>query len=111
MLPASVEHDRIEIAQAERFDVIVDFSHFPVGTEVTLVNELGAGGTARVMRFVVARKGNEESRIPSKLADFRPLSKSEATVEREFRFARGDDERYDTLDRKRRAVRSRSRRR
>jgi spore coat protein A len=89
MLPASVEHDRIEIAQAERFDVIVDFSHYPVGTEVTLVNELGAGGTARVMRFVVARKGNEESRIPSKLADFRPLSKSEATVEREFRFARG----------------------
>jgi spore coat protein A len=89
MLPASVEHDRIEIAQAERFDVIVDFSHYPVGTEVTLVNELGTGGTARVMRFVVARKGNEESRIPSKLADFRPLSKSEATVEREFRFARG----------------------
>jgi spore coat protein A, manganese oxidase len=89
LLPASVEHDRIEIAQAERFDVIVDFSHYPIGKEVTLVNELGASGTTRVMRFVVARKGNEESHIPSKLADFRPLSKSEATVEREFRFARG----------------------
>jgi spore coat protein A, manganese oxidase len=69
--------------------VIVDFSAYPVGTEVTLVNEFGAGGTAQVMRYVVARKGKEDGRIPPKLADFRPLSRSEATIEREFRFARG----------------------
>ncbi len=82
-------HHRIEIAQAERFDVIIDFSTYPVGTEVTLVNELGAGSTAQVMRFVVARKGREDARIPPKLADFRPLSRLEATAEREFVFARG----------------------
>ena len=44
------------------------------------------------MRFVVAREGAEEARIPRRLADFRPLVRSEATVEREFRFARGGAE-------------------
>ena len=89
LLAAPVSHERIDIAQAERFDVIVDFSSYSVGDEVTLVNELGTGGTAQVMRFVVAREGREDSRIPPKLTDFRPLSRSEATVEREFRFVRG----------------------
>jgi spore coat protein A, manganese oxidase len=92
LLAGPVGHDALDIAQAERFDVIVDFSSYPVGTEVTLLNEFGAGGTAQVMRFVVARKGMEDSRIPSRLADLRPLSRSEATVEREFRFARGGAE-------------------
>ena len=89
LLRKPVPHQRIEIAQAERFDVIIDFSAYPIGTEVTLVNELGAGGTALVMRFVVAREGQEDSHIPAKLADDRPLRRSDASVEREFRFARG----------------------
>ena len=92
LLARPVDHDRIDIAQAERFDLIVDFSAYSVGDEVTLVNELGSDGTAQVMRFVVAREGKEDARIPSKLSDFRPLSRSEATVEREFRFARGGAE-------------------
>ena len=89
LLAAPVPLERIEIAQAQRFDVVVDFSEYPLGTEVTMVNEFGSGGTAQVMRFVVARKGTEDARIPRRLADFRQLSRSEATVEREFRFARG----------------------
>jgi spore coat protein A, manganese oxidase len=92
LLPGPLTHDEIDIAQAERFDVVVDFSAYPVGTEVTLVNEFGASGPGQVMRFVVAREGNKDGRIPSKLADFRPLSRSDATVEREFRFARGGAE-------------------
>jgi spore coat protein A len=72
--------------------VIVDFSAYSVGDEVTLVNGLDAGGISQVMRLVVAREGKEDSQIPSKLADIRPLSRSEATVEREFRFVRDDAE-------------------
>lgn len=94
LLPRPVAHEEIEIAQAERFDVVVDFSGYSVGDTVTLVNEHGSGTTARVMRFVVARRGREDSRIPSRLADFRPLSKSDAAVEREFVFARGGAERH-----------------
>ena len=37
----------IEVAPGERFDVVVDFSVLPVGTEVTMVNALGAGSAAR----------------------------------------------------------------
>lgn len=89
LLPKPIEHEKIEIAQAERFDVVIDFSQYSVGDKVTLVNERGDGGTAKVMRFVVARKGKEDSRIPAKLVDFRPLSKSDATVHREFTFKHG----------------------
>jgi spore coat protein A, manganese oxidase len=89
LLAKPVTHEKIDIAQAERFDVIIDFSTYSVGEEVTLLNENGRGTTANVMRFVVARKGKEEGHIPSKLSEIRPLRRSDATVEREFRFARG----------------------
>jgi spore coat protein A len=92
LLAAPVRHDRLQIAQAERFDVIIDFSAYAVGDEVTLVNQLSKGGAANVMRFVVARKGTDDSAIPAKLADIRPLSRSEAVVEREFTFRRGGAE-------------------
>ena len=89
LLPEPIGHNLIDLAQAERFDVIVDFSKYSVGDEITMVNKFGAGSTAQVMRFIVAREGKDDSRIPSKLADFQPLSRSDATVEREFRFVRG----------------------
>ena len=41
--PRRCEHKAIEIAPGERFDVVVDFSVLPVGTEVTMVNGLGDG--------------------------------------------------------------------
>jgi spore coat protein A, manganese oxidase len=94
LLARPVVHEKIDIAQSERFDVVVDFSAYSVGDEVTLINEFALDGTAQIMRFVVAHKGKEESRVPSKLADFRPLSRSEATVEREFRFTRGGAEHH-----------------
>jgi FtsP/CotA-like multicopper oxidase with cupredoxin domain len=42
-----------DIAQAERFDVVVDFSGHDVGDEITMVNEHGDDRTADEMRFVV----------------------------------------------------------
>jgi FtsP/CotA-like multicopper oxidase with cupredoxin domain len=95
LLAEPFHHDAIEIAQAERLDVIVDFSSYPLGTEVTLANEFGSGGTSKVIRFIVAREGKEDGQIPQKLAEFRPLSRSEATVERELRFVRGGARRND----------------
>jgi spore coat protein A len=89
LLAAPVEHDRIDIAQAERFDVVVDFSGHDVGDEITMVNEYGEGRTAEVMRFVVTRREADTSVVPSRLADVRPLSQAEVVTEREFVFARG----------------------
>jgi spore coat protein A len=95
LLGAPLSHRAIPVAQAERFDVVVDFSKYPVGTEVTLKNRLGEGKTADVMRFRVARKEREESTVPRRLSDmaeFDSLTESDATVERgEFRFTRISD--------------------
>ncbi|WP_406674839.1 multicopper oxidase family protein [Nonomuraea sp. N2-4H] len=92
LLAAPVGHDELQIAQAERFDVVVDFSRYPIGTRVTLRNKLGKDGTGDVMRFIVARRGSDDSRIPDRLADIRPLSRSDAVAEREFTFERGGAE-------------------
>jgi len=43
LLAAPVRHTALDVAPAERFDVVVDFAAYPVGSEVTLVNSLGTG--------------------------------------------------------------------
>jgi spore coat protein A len=95
LLAAPIPHRTIPISQAERFDVVIDFSKYPVGTEVTLKNRLGAGETADVMRFRVARKKRDDSTVPRRLSDmseFDRLTESSAGVERgEFRFTRISD--------------------
>ena len=58
----------LPIAQAERFDVVVDFSGYPIGTEVTLRNKLGEGRLGQVMRFVVAAKERETASVPQRLS-------------------------------------------
>ncbi|MFD4254719.1 multicopper oxidase family protein [Amycolatopsis thermoflava] len=94
LLAAPVRHERLQIAQAERYDVVIDFSAYSPGQEVTLVNRLGDGGTARVMRFVVTRRAPDDSAVPDRLADVRPLSRSDAVAEREFTFRRGGAEHH-----------------
>jgi spore coat protein A, manganese oxidase len=95
LLGAPIRHRTIRLGQAERFDVVIDFSVYEVGSEVTLKNRLGGGGTANVMRFRVARKENDETTVPRRLSDmaeFDELDESRARLTREFRFTRVGDE-------------------
>ena len=90
LLDAPVSHQRIPISPAERFDVVVDFSRYPVGTKVELKNleEDGDDPASRVMRFDVVREEKDESVVPEKLApalDFPDLKEAEVT--RELRFS------------------------
>ncbi|MEU6645376.1 multicopper oxidase domain-containing protein [Saccharomonospora sp. NPDC046836] len=89
LLAAPVTQDRLDAAPGERFEVVVDFARYPVGTEVVLRNQLGAGSTAEVMRFVVARKASDDSTVPRTLAEIEPLPHTTARVHREWRFSRG----------------------
>jgi spore coat protein A len=94
LLGAPIGHRTIRIAQAERFDVVVDFSKYCVGDEITLRNRMGEGKTADVMRFRVARKVNDDSTVPRRLSDmaeFHGLIESSARRTREFRFTRVAD--------------------
>ncbi len=89
LLGSPISHRTIPIAPAERFDVVIDFSKYPVGTKVTLKNRLGLGTTSRVMRFHVVRKEKEESTVPRRLSDmsaFEALGESNARFTRKFRF-------------------------
>lgn len=91
LLAAPVAHNTLRVAQAERFDVVVDFSRYPVGTEVTVRNLIGSGSTADVMRFVVTRSGSDDSaptdRLPA-LPELERLDYSAAPVRR-WSFTRG----------------------
>ncbi|MEV5891920.1 multicopper oxidase family protein [Nonomuraea fuscirosea] len=89
LLDTSRVHDHLPIAPAERYDLVVDFGCYPVGSEVTLVNRLGTGSTAPVMRFRVARRDKEDSHIPDRLSEIEPLDRAQATVTRDFSFRGG----------------------
>jgi spore coat protein A, manganese oxidase len=87
LLIAPIRHDSIDIAPAERFDVIVDFSRYRPGTRIRLLNRLGSGRMAEVMRFDVTGSGRtDESSIPQKLSDVRPPEPSTALATRDFVF-------------------------
>ncbi|GAA3387123.1 multicopper oxidase family protein [Cryptosporangium minutisporangium] len=89
LLAAPVEHGNVDIAPAERFDLIVDFSGYRPGQVVTLRNGFGAGGTGQVMRFRVTRRVADESSVPARLAEVPPLVPPRDAPRRRFAFSRG----------------------
>ena len=95
LLGTPLSHHTIPISQAERFDVVIDFSKYPVGTKVALKNLEGEDRTADVMQFRVTRKENEESAVPGRLSDmseFEALEEGGAMRERKFRFSRAGED-------------------
>ncbi len=86
LLRGPITHDAIEMAPAERFEVVIDFSRFPAGTHVTLRNNLGAGPTSQIMQFLVGASKATPARIPAKLADLPAADPSSATTTRDFWF-------------------------
>lgn len=78
--------ERVVLAGGERADVVVDFGAYPVGTRVTVVNELDTGPAGHVMRFRVARRGKEDSHVPARLADVGPPVAARAVRRRRFDF-------------------------
>ncbi|GAA3347857.1 multicopper oxidase family protein [Amorphoplanes nipponensis] len=89
LLTEPVVHEAVELAPGQRCDVIVDFSRYRTGQQVTLRNEFGDRTTAVVMRFRVTGPAADPSRIPDSLAPA-PASARTAAV-RDFHF------RHDTL--------------
>ncbi|MEU6860725.1 multicopper oxidase domain-containing protein [Glycomyces sp. NPDC046736] len=99
LLAAPVEHQRLPVAPAERYDLLLDFGEVPLGSGVRLVNRLGTGRTAEVMRFKAVRPG-QRAPIPQTLADDLPSwDRSEAAQVRDlaFRSGRMDDGRHGWL--------------
>jgi spore coat protein A len=89
LLPAPLRQDTLVIAAAERYDVIIDFGRHKVGDEITLVNRLGSGSTADVMRFVVARATKDTSSVPATLSETTAITPSGSMTQRIMKFHRG----------------------
>ncbi|MFI5913214.1 multicopper oxidase family protein [Dactylosporangium sp. NPDC051541] len=67
LLDRPVHHDAVELAPAQRLDVVVDFSGYRIGQEVTILNTFGTGGTENVLRFRVVRAAPDDTAIPATL--------------------------------------------
>ena len=87
LLSAPIRHRTIRTAPAERFDVVIDFSLFPVGSTVTLLNKADTGAMGQIMRFRVTRAEKDESRIPAFLSDLQLPDPRSAAVTRVFDFS------------------------
>jgi spore coat protein A len=90
LLERPVEHGSVVLASGERFDVVVDFSTYAPGAEITMLNDLGVGTTAQVMRFRVIGRGTDDSRIPERLRTIEALAPGSAVRTRQWRFRRAE---------------------
>jgi spore coat protein A len=64
-LPEAKTVDTISMWPAERADVVIDFSRYPVGTQLVLVNTRNfPGETGEIMRFDVVREADDDSVVP-----------------------------------------------
>jgi spore coat protein A len=86
LLREPVSHRSLVVSPAERFDVIVDFSTYTVGTKVVLTNLQGEGTAAQIMQFHVARAEKDDTRIPSRLSPLALPDTSRASITRDFDF-------------------------
>ena len=87
LMSRPVEVKSIPLGMAERVEVVIDFSAYPVGTQVVLRNAEGAeGGDPEIMRFDVVRKARDDSAVPEKLREVEPILERLAVREREFVF-------------------------
>ncbi|MDB5746969.1 MAG: hypothetical protein JWP72_1817 [Massilia sp.] len=105
LLPAPLEVDKLRLANAERGDIIVDFSKFPLGSKVYFVNRLqhldGRGPTGlllspgtQILRFDVDREPDEPdlSQVPAVLRPLAPPVIPKNVRVRRWEFDRENDQ-------------------
>jgi len=87
LLAAPVVQRSIAIAPSERFDVVIDFSRYRVGSQVRLVNRAADGPQGQVMRFDVVRQERDESVVPQRLSRVEFPDPAHVAATRVFNFS------------------------
>jgi spore coat protein A len=87
LLDVPVFHSTVRIAQAERFDLLIDFARYPVGSRITLRNTLDTGTTGQIMQFHVTRTQRDDTTIPARPSIYPPPDRNAARTTRVFRFS------------------------
>ena len=91
--PTPVKNFRF--GMAERYEFVIDFSKYPVGTKIVLQNlrlpnNDDYDGTGQIMQFEVATKVTDDSSVPGTLRTVQPIAESSAVRTREFRYERSN---------------------
>jgi spore coat protein A len=76
LLPSPNTTKSVYLSSGERADVVIDFSRYPVGTQIVLKNTAGRGPVeqvGQVMRFDVTHTADDPSSVPSVLRTLPPL--------------------------------------
>lgn len=89
LLDSPVRHDTLQIAPAERFDVVIDFAQFAPDSVVTMSNALGENRTRDVMRFRVTAATRDDAEVPGTLSRIPVLDPGDAPLIRQFSFTQG----------------------
>ncbi len=92
LLPRPHTTDSVYLSAGERADIVIDFSRYPVGTQLVLQNTTGSGPADRigqVLRFDVTRSAHDRSHIPSVLRSLPRLPRSTAERSVELRMDEG----------------------
>lgn len=103
LLPAPLlNQTNVRLAPAERGDIVVDFSRYPAGTELYLVNRIRQEKTrgpkdiktpgTRVLKIIVGQNAADPSRVPSTLRALRTITPAEiaAAPVRRWEFERSN---------------------
>jgi FtsP/CotA-like multicopper oxidase with cupredoxin domain len=77
LLPAPILHTEVPFSSGERMDLVIDFSHYPIGSQLVLGDTAGP-----LLRFDVVRPAVDRSRVPAQLRQLPPLRR--ASVERDI---------------------------
>ena len=85
-LPKPVVVSTVGLVPGERIELVVDFSVYPIGSQIVLQTRRAGGFAGPVMRFDVVRATRDESSVPDRLTEFEPLRRSLATRTRTFVF-------------------------
>jgi spore coat protein A len=87
----------LPVVMAERYDVLIDFSEYPLGTQIYLRN-LGFTGSIdssirsqTIMRFEVTKQTTDDSQIPNFLREVKPIPIPANVTRRVFRFERNSN--------------------
>lgn len=92
LLPGPHTTDSVYLSAGERADVVIDFSRYPVGTQLVLQNTTGSGPAdqiGQVLRFDVTRTAHDPSVVPPVLRALRPLPAATAERSIELRMDEG----------------------
>ncbi|MBD2124784.1 multicopper oxidase family protein [Trichocoleus sp. FACHB-262] len=95
LMGSPVEVANFRLGMAERYEFVIDFSKYPVGTKIvlqnlSLPNNEDYDNTGVVMRFDVVRQEPDDSSVPSTLRPYSVIPTSSAVRTREFRYERSN---------------------